>query len=176
MLKSERLSYRQLTMEDYEEQRILGSDPETIILSRPFESMVGVKGGLESSIKFNHKHPDRGYWICHEISSGKFVGYVCLRFLDETKENEIGYSVNPECWNKGYGTEMSMTVLRYGFEELGLHSVVAISEEKNIPSVKIMLKTGLLFEKYCRYYNSKIDLVLYRITREMYFRAPEDLN
>jgi len=58
-------------------------------------------------------------------------------------EAEIGWILHRDYWKKGYGAEMGEALLKYGFEELGLHRIVAHCDAENTASYRIMEKIGM---------------------------------
>ena len=55
----------------------------------------------------------------------------------------MGYRLFPRYWGQGYATEMSVALLRYGYAQLGLPSIVAITDLHNRVSQQVLLKAGL---------------------------------
>jgi RimJ/RimL family protein N-acetyltransferase len=49
-------------------------------------------------------------------------------------------------WGKGYTVEASLPLLRFGFEELGLHRIFAQCVAVNRGSARVMEKLGMQFE------------------------------
>ena len=56
---------------------------------------------------------------------------------------EIGWRLDAAYWNRGLATEGARAVLRYGFEELGLHEIVSFTVPANLPSRRVMEKLGM---------------------------------
>jgi len=56
---------------------------------------------------------------------------------------EIGYVFNPSSGGRGYATEAVAMMLRLGFEEFGLHRIVARIDERNEPPVKLAPRVGI---------------------------------
>jgi RimJ/RimL family protein N-acetyltransferase len=56
---------------------------------------------------------------------------------------EIGYVLNPDFNGHGYATEAAGALLRLGFEELGLHRIIARLDERNEPSAKLARRLGM---------------------------------
>ena len=61
----------------------------------------------------------------------------------ENKEGEIGYILNRRYWNQGYMTEAARKVVSFGFEQLGLHRIIATCDPANIGSYRVMEKIGM---------------------------------
>lgn len=50
-----------------------------------------------------------------------------------------------EHWNKGYATEASLGLLKYGFETLGLKKIVSSAHTENLASRRVMEKIGMQY-------------------------------
>jgi RimJ/RimL family protein N-acetyltransferase len=61
----------------------------------------------------------------------------------EHAAGEIGYVFNPRLGGRGYATEAVTMMLRLGFEELGLHRIIARIDERNEPSVRLARRVGM---------------------------------
>jgi RimJ/RimL family protein N-acetyltransferase len=56
---------------------------------------------------------------------------------------EIGYVFNPGLGGRGYATEAVTMMLRLGFQELGMHRIIARIDERNQPSVRLARRVGM---------------------------------
>jgi ribosomal-protein-alanine N-acetyltransferase len=56
---------------------------------------------------------------------------------------EILFGLAPVHWGRGLATELVRTLLRYGFEELGLDRVDGSSDAPNVASLRVMQKAGM---------------------------------
>ena len=74
---------------------------------------------------------------------------------------EIGWWLAKAYWGRGLATEAARAVLRFGFESVGLTRIVAIAQPANRPSVHIMEKLGMSFERGL--IRSGVHVVLYSI-------------
>lgn len=54
----------------------------------------------------------------------------------------LGYSLAPQAWNRGYMTEASKELVRYGFEELGLSLITSNCFADNLRSARVLEKCG----------------------------------
>ena len=81
--------------------------------------------------------------------TGQHLGEVTL-FLNSTEQRtgEIGYVFHPESHGHGYAAEASVELLRLGFEELGLHRIIARLDARNDGSVKLLNRLGLRQEAH----------------------------
>ena len=74
-----------------------------------------------------------------EVSqTGELAGDIILFWhSEEHAGGEIGYVFNPSLGGRGYATEAVTMMLRLGFEELGMHRIIARIDERNDPSVRL---------------------------------------
>jgi RimJ/RimL family protein N-acetyltransferase len=76
--------------------------------------------------------------------TGELAGDVVLFWHSrEHAGGELGYVLNPALGGRGYATEAASVMLRLGFEDLGLHRIVARIEEDNEPSVRLARRLGM---------------------------------
>lgn len=89
-------------------------------------------------------HPGLGIWITQERSSGEPIGMHLLNHMRGESHIQVGYSLMKPWWGQGYATEMCRALLRYGFADLGLPRIHAITALPNTASQHVLLKSGLL--------------------------------
>src|SRR5262245_9604441 len=61
---------------------------------------------------------------------------------------EIGWTLHERVRGRGYATEAARALLRYGFETLGLHRVVATCQPENVASWRVMERLGMRREAH----------------------------
>lgn len=85
-------------------------------------------------------------WVIEEKSTGNFIGSCLLREFDKGNPEvvEIGYSFDTPYWGKGYGTEMALAIKEYAFTLPNVKKLVAVTEQENVASKAVLLKTGLV--------------------------------
>jgi RimJ/RimL family protein N-acetyltransferase len=77
----------------------------------------------------------------------RFIGEFMLRLTSEAnRQGEIGWTIHPDVAGRGYATEGAREMLRLGFEDLGLHRIVADADPRNGASLRIMQKLGMRLE------------------------------
>lgn len=80
-------------------------------------------------------------------ATGELVGDVVLFWHSALHAGgEVGYVVNPDFAGHGYATEAAKEMLRLGFDELGLHRIVARIDERNEPSARLARRLGMRLE------------------------------
>lgn len=79
--------------------------------------------------------------ICND--EGKAVGVVELfNYSPLNDRAELGIEIEPAWQGKGLGKRSVLKMLRYAKEELALHTLYAIVEEDNIPSLSLFRNLG----------------------------------
>jgi RimJ/RimL family protein N-acetyltransferase len=78
---------------------------------------------------------------------GRFVGDVMLAWHSrEHGGGEVGYVFDPYAAGHGYATEAMHCVLHLGFDDLGLHRVVARTDARNTASGNVARRLGMRAE------------------------------
>lgn len=108
-----------------------------------------------------------GFWAVEEKATGEFVGRVGVWEPEGWPQTEVGWSIMPRHWRKGYATEAGRASMKWAFEELGLDSVVSLIDSDNVASIGVAKKLGETPSG-----NWKIgpfDVVIWKVTREDFF-------
>ncbi|MEU8225510.1 GNAT family N-acetyltransferase [Kribbella sp. NPDC048915] len=81
--------------------------------------------------------------------TGRHLGEVTL-FVNSTEHRtgELGYVFHPESHGHGYAAEASVELLRLGFEELGMHRIIARLDARNTASANLLRRLGLRQEAH----------------------------
>jgi RimJ/RimL family protein N-acetyltransferase len=92
--------------------------------------------------------PRRSYTLAVVIrADDQLVGAVHLaQTSTEHRRGELGYVLAPSHWRRGYATEAATAILRFGFEELGLHRITATCDPDNVASARVLEKIGMQYE------------------------------
>ena len=153
-LETERMLLRPRTKEDKDDIFEYASDPEvTEYVTWPtHRSIEDTISFLESAPKNFAKRESIGFAI--ELKeTGKMIGDCgFLRIEPKHHRTEIGYVLNRNFWSKGYMTEAVQELIRFAFEEMGMHRVAAICDVENIRSSNVMERCGMTFEGTLRDY------------------------
>ena len=64
---------------------------------------------------------------------------------------EIGYTVHPEYWRRGYGTQIAGLAIEFAFTDLRMHRVEATCDPRNIWSTRILENVGMTHEGTLRH-------------------------
>ena len=84
-------------------------------------------------------------------ATGQVIGTVgFVRYDEEHNAAEVGYSMGRAWWHQGLMTEALRELIRFAFEELGLHRIEARHELDNPASGRVMARCGLRQEGILR--------------------------
>jgi RimJ/RimL family protein N-acetyltransferase len=147
--ETRRLRIRELTTDDAE--FILG------LVSQPsFLENIGDKGvrNLEDARRFILEgpwasHRDRGYgqFMVELKDSGEPIGVCGILYRDSLDVSDVGCAFLPEYWRRGFAYEAAGAVIDYGRRVLGVETIVGLTSQDNMPSIKLLEKLGMKFEK-----------------------------
>lgn len=84
------------------------------------------------------------------INENILIGHISFHKYFGEHTFEIGWVFNPKYYNKGYASEAAFAVLKYAFEELKLHRVVATCQPENPASYRVMEKIGMRKEGHLK--------------------------
>lgn len=79
-----------------------------------------------------------------DTEKGSMVGEFMLRLQSShSRQGEIGWIIHPDAQGRGLATEGATEMLRLGFDELGLHRIVAGCDPRNVASLRVMERLGM---------------------------------
>lgn len=170
MLETERLKIRRYALDDLEELIEMRSDPDVYRYlggperQNPAEITKRLNFYIDCYEKFS-------FGMCAMIwkETGENIGGSGLQPLEDTGEIEVGYSLKKNFWRMGIGYECASAWLRYGFENAGLERIVAVADEANTGSWRIMEKCGMTFEKKEFHYN--MECKFYAVSKDEWQRS-----
>ena len=142
------------------------SDPEVL---RYFPSPnPPSRDRIERLIQFQLKHWQEhsyGWWaVClsQPQDSGPLIGWAGLQYLPETDEIEVGYLLGKGYWGRGLATEAAHSSVRFGFDDLGIKTIVGVVHPENIASQRVLEKAGLVYVERANYFG--MDVYRYLVT------------
>lgn len=167
-IETARLQLRQYTRDDLDNLVRILSNPEVMKYSpRGAIPKAKVKQVTQEILEFFIKHWKQhrfGVWAVLYKHTNELIGHCGLNFLPNSPEVEVLYRFDQSYWHQGIATEATKASLRYGFEEVKLDRIVAITAPEHLASRRVMEKAGLKYEKDAHFYN--LDVVYYALWRE----------
>jgi [ribosomal protein S5]-alanine N-acetyltransferase len=144
IFETERLLVRHYTPDDEENFFLLNGDEEVMRYIRPVKSREETNAFLAAVIDYSKKNPDKGRMAVIAKSNGEFVGSFAIIPVDGNEYMQLGYSLLPAHWGKGYATELTVAGLRFVFTQTDLDRIYGYTEKPNVPSQKVLLKAGFV--------------------------------
>lgn len=83
-----------------------------------------------------------GFWAVEEKSTGAFVGRVGIWEPEGWPQAEVGWSIMPNHWRKGFATEAGRASAQWAFDTLGFDDIVSLIAPGNEASVGVAKKLG----------------------------------
>jgi len=142
VFETERLLVRHYTGADTDNFFLLNGDPEVMRYIRPVKSRIETDLFLNEVIQYSKENPAYGRMAVIEKHSNIFVGSFAIIPLEKTKYMQVGYSLLPAYWGKGFATELTKTGLRYVFTQTNIEEIFGVTESGNTDSQKVLQKTG----------------------------------
>jgi RimJ/RimL family protein N-acetyltransferase len=146
-METERTFLRRLTPGDAQDFYELNLDPELLKYTgdKPFDTVESAKEFLSRYDQYEKYKVGRLAVI--EKASLKFIGWCGLKFSPEKDEYDLGFRFFRKYWNQGFATETSRRCIDNGFRELEIQEIVGKAMKENIPSIKVLQRTGMKFKK-----------------------------
>lgn len=159
--QSSRLHFRKIQLSDYDQWLPFFQDLTTSIhwveqretpqlacakwYERQFHRYQNNLGGMNAII---------------EKETGMLIGHcgLLVQIVDQIQELEIGYSLLPHFWDKGYATEASQTCRDFAFKKELTSSLISIISVTNKPSERVAFKNGMSLSKTTVYKNNPVNI------------------
>ena len=145
--ETERLILRKLTEDDIEtwaEFFVDNPGVRFVGIELSQDKMMLSKNWMERQLA-RYTNNQLGHLAAVEKLTGQFVGQggILIRDFDGQTEYEIGYSILPKFWGKGYATEIAMQMKRFGLENEISQNFISIIHKDNEASMKVAVKNGM---------------------------------
>lgn len=144
--RTQRLSLRHLTDDDFSFMRELDTDPEVVkYLGHGKIRSEEETQGMFNRIYSSYEMFEVGAFIVEDAVTHEKLGRA--GFIPWTLEGEfyweIGYTFKPSAWGKGYATEVAQFLLNWGLENLNTEYLVCFIHPENINSLHVASKIGM---------------------------------
>jgi ribosomal-protein-alanine N-acetyltransferase len=156
-LGTERLILRGFTLKDAPDVQRLAGEWEVartlLSVPHPYEDGVAEEWISEHASVF-----ERGEGVNFAVvlrERGELCGSIGLLINARDANAELGYWIGAPYWGRGYATEAATEVVRYGFEQLGLHRIYAAHFGNNPASGRVLKRIGMTYEGTRREHHRK---------------------
>ena len=124
----------------------LNADPEVTRFLKPLDHA----GSLAQAARFAAHWDEHGFglWAVVPREEGApcigFAGLAIASFLPVILPAvEVGWRLAPAWWGRGLATEAARASIAFGFERLGLRSIVSVIDPRNERSLRVAEKLGM---------------------------------
>lgn len=148
VLETPRLILRAPEMRDAADIFEFRSDPEVMkYIPKPLATSVADVEELLVMIQGFVDRNERINWVIELKETGKVLGLIGYpNIFPDHDRAEVGYTLNGSWHRQGIMREALAVVLRYGFERMQLHSILAVTDEQNIASSSLLTAVGFRHE------------------------------
>ena len=155
-----RMDLREFTATDADELYRLDSDPRVMRYIRDgrTSTRAEIESSLERVTRTYRNWYGLGTWRASRRDTGAFIGWFTFKYVPDTCEIEVGYRLLHEAWGRGFATEGATELVRYGFDDLGLHRIIGLTHPGNRASQRVLMKAGLGEHGFGRYYGQRLKL------------------
>ncbi|MGD8189604.1 GNAT family N-acetyltransferase [Brevibacillus ginsengisoli] len=148
IIETNRLIFRRYTEDDIDSLFRILSDPITMgFWPSPFSYEL-VSSWIKRNLS-NYQELGFGRWAVILKESGELIGDcgITRSDLNGTMENDLGYIIDHNYWNRGYAFEAANACKNYAFEQLKLERLCANMPINHSRSKNVALKIGMNLEK-----------------------------
>jgi ribosomal-protein-alanine N-acetyltransferase len=168
ILTTERLTLRQLVINDEREIFTLRSDSEiNKYLDRQLSNTIDDARNFINKVNENINKNDSLYWAITLSDKNVLIGTICLfSFSDETDKCEIGYELLTNFQGQGIMTEAVEKVIDFAFNTIKVQKIEAFFHIDNQSSIKLLEKFS--FKDSNKPDKTDTNLVCYHLTNSVY--------
>lgn len=148
-METDRLRLRAWRLEDVDAMAAINADP------RVGDWLGGVIDTEETRAQLQayvYRWEERGFglWAVEERTTGRLLGRTGLMHWDDwtasPHDAEIGWTLAPDAWGRGYATEAARAVLDWATAQPGLRTIISITRPDNAASRRVMEKLDLAYQ------------------------------
>lgn len=147
IIETERLVLREFDLSDAKEMFLLNSDNDVIKYTgdTSFKNIEDAEKRIRNYDQY--KKYKMGRWTVLTKEANEYLGWCGLKYLEDTKETDIGFRFHKKHWGRGYATESAIACLHYGFENLRLKKIIGRALKLNVASIHVLEKIGMQYER-----------------------------
>lgn len=169
ILKTSRLTLREITWQDRKAIAAILQDPEVMVAYEHAFSNQEVDEWINRQMK-RYETDGFGLWAVIDTKSKKLIGQcgITMQPLHDKEVLEIGYLFNRQYWHEGYATEAALACRTYGFQKLNAGELYSIIRDNNLSSRAVAERNGMKIRARMikHYYHRDMPHLVYSITRQ----------
>lgn len=163
ILQTDRLTVRRFDLEDAGFILRLLNEPSFIenVADRGIRNLHDARRYLSDVLIASYAKHGFGFWRVglkdHDVPIG-LAGLVKRECLEDV---DLGYALFPEHCGQGYALEVAAATMKYARSQLGYCRILAIVNEDNEPSIRLLQKLGFQYERMIRLEDETEDIKLF---------------
>ncbi len=155
--ETERLTFRLLKQSDFETWLSFfeNRDVATFLAMDPNKPKEELCAFWFEKVFNRYENDLGGMNVLIEKSTGCFIGQcgLLVQEVEGVSRLEVGYSILPEYWGKGFAAEAAIKCKEFSFENNFSDSIISIIHPDNIASEKVALKNGMSLLKFVEFHD-----------------------
>lgn len=148
-LETERLFLRRVTLDDAGLMLAIWNDPAFVrnVGDRGIRTTEQAREAMQAGALKLYANYGYGPYSMVLKADGSQIGICGLFRRDNLEDPDIGFAVLPDFCSRGYAGEAAFAVLKHARDDLGIQKLTAIVSPDNAPSIGLIEKLGLVFER-----------------------------
>lgn len=175
-LETPRLTLRPWLDRDRAPFARMSADPQVMAHLLPFASPEAVDAWIDRQ-QAHLRTRGFCFWAIESKADGAFIGAAgLLRVGYEahfTPAVEVGWRLDRRFWGQGYAPEAAACAIRFGFEHVELHEIVANTVPANRNSRRVMEKLGMS-RTAADDFDHPLVPIEHPLRRQVLYRLPRD--
>jgi RimJ/RimL family protein N-acetyltransferase len=165
ILETARLSLYKLSLDDVAFILELLNEPAFIqfIGDRGVRSLEDANNYLLKGPLASYESFGFGLWLVRLKSTQESLGICGLIKREALPDIDIGYAYLARFWSMGYASEAALAVKDYAMQVLGIKRLVAITDQDNGGSIKVLEKIGMKYERLVKLAGEGPELKLFAV-------------
>lgn len=154
-IETKRLILRRFTYKDNEAmlKHWIADEKIQSLYSEPVYTTKEAVNELLDKYISSYEKSDYYRWAIIEKNSNECIGQIAFFLVDNKNHfTEIEYCIGSEFQCRGYATEATKAIIKYGFEKINLHKIQICTKTINEPSKRVIEKCGFTYEGMLRDY------------------------
>jgi ribosomal-protein-alanine N-acetyltransferase len=140
---TERLELRAFEPADLDALHAVYGDPEVTRFIPAYPTLEHTRRALDIHVR-EARAGNPAFWALIERESGDLIGDAGLGLIEGIgPEIELGYTLGPRWWGRGYATEAARAVCDHALGPLALGEVLALVRPANAASINVLEKIGM---------------------------------
>ena len=145
VVETERLVLRRIEAGDAEFILELLNEPAFLqfVGDRGVRDLEGARNYIAIGPQASYERHGFGLFLTELKDGGAPIGICGLLKRDELQDVDVGYANLARYCGRGYAIEAAKAIIEYGERELGLKRTLAIVDEGNVASIRLLERLGM---------------------------------